>query len=405
MPKAKGSLLLEQTFAQRKVNDFLESIGRNSLKSRDAYGIGLAQFQTFLQNYEGYREITLEDIIDKIIQNKIDVYPLLNNFVSYLIKQSLSPASVSLYIVIVKSYLQYYDIDISPNKFKRRVRLPRNNNKKEVAIDASDIREILKSCNNIRVKAILYVLATSAMRITECLSIRYKDIDFRTSPTKITIRAENTKTRTERDVYISDEATKFLKEWFDWKYRDRKQKSITPARLPDDFVFSGITLVKSARQARAMYPKVMEIFHRILETLNMDEKRDGGKLSRRKITIHSIRRFVYTTISNCVDQAYADDYLGHSNTSVYHTMKEDKKREIYFTKVMKYLTFLDFSGLEATEKNIESKLEEKDREIAYLRDRDTDKEDTIKQLSDDNLEIKKQLNELNKKLEKMMENK
>jgi len=86
-------------------------------------------------------------------------------------------------------------------------------------------------------------------------------------------------------------------------------------------------------------------------------------------------------------------------------MKEDKKREIYFTKVMKYLTFLDFSGLEATEKNIESKLEEKDREIAYLRDRDTDKEDTIKQLSDDNLEIKKQLNELNKKLEKMMENK
>ena len=45
------------------------------------------------------------------------------------------------------------------------------------------------------------------MRITEALAIRNKDIFFETNPTdptKIRIRAEYAKTRTERFVYISN---------------------------------------------------------------------------------------------------------------------------------------------------------------------------------------------------------
>ena len=51
-------------------------------------------------------------------------------------------------------------------------------------------------------------------------------------------------------------------------------------------------------------------------------------------------------------------------------MKEEKRREIYATKIMKYLTFLDYQSLETTGKNIEAKLNEKDSEIQYLRQRD-----------------------------------
>jgi hypothetical protein len=40
-----------------------------------------------------------------------------------------------------------------------------------------------------------------------------------------------------------------------------------------------------------------------------------------------------------------------------------------YTKCMKYLTFLDYTTLEATGKNIEAKLSEKDREIAGLREK------------------------------------
>ncbi|MFZ0510813.1 MAG: hypothetical protein WAM14_04335, partial [Candidatus Nitrosopolaris sp.] len=65
-------------------------------------------------------------------------------------------------------------------------------------------------------------------------------------------------------------------------------------------------------------------------------------------------------------------FLGH-NKSPYYTKKEPDRREIYATKCMKYLTFLDYTTLEATDKSIEANLREKDREIAGLKEKyDTD---------------------------------
>jgi hypothetical protein len=49
---------------------------------------------------------------------------------------------------------------------------------------------------------------------------------------------------------------------------------------------------------------------------------------------------------------------------------------------MKYLTFLDYSILEATGKNIESKLSEKEQEIQMLRQKDVMNTDAISALSD-----------------------
>jgi len=64
------------------------------------------------------------------------------------------------------------------------------------------------------------------------------------------------------------------------------------------------------------------------------------------------------------------------------------------------MTYLDYEVLENTGKTIESKLEEKDKEIAYLRERDTIKEDTINTLSDKLVAITSRLKELEKHLER-----
>lgn len=47
--------------------------------------------------------------------------------------------------------------------------------------------------------------------------------------------------------------------------------------------------------------------------------------------------------------------------------KEYERSQVYQTKCMKYLTFLDYSTLEATGKNIESKLEGKDKQIKSMK--------------------------------------
>jgi hypothetical protein len=113
----------------------------------------------------------------------------------------------------------------------------------------------------------------------------------------------------------------------------------------------------------------------------MDDRKENTLQKRRKITLYSFRRFVKTVISDQVGQDYSERFLGHSK-SPYYTKKEPERREVYATKCIKYLTFLDYTTLEATGKNIEAKLSEKEKEIQLLRQRDFMNTDAIANLSD-----------------------
>jgi hypothetical protein len=53
-----------------------------------------------------------ETISEPLNKNAINVYELLDNFVSFLITLKLSAESIKLYMAVVRSYLAYYDIDI-----------------------------------------------------------------------------------------------------------------------------------------------------------------------------------------------------------------------------------------------------------------------------------------------------
>jgi integrase len=218
------------------------------------------------------------------------------------------------------------------------------------------------------------VLASGGMRAVEGLAIRQKDIDFSISPTKIHIRKEYTKTRIARDIYISDEATQYLKQWLDWKYNNKERPR---DRNPDDLVF---TLYKSINP-NSIYPKILEEFEKLLALAGLDGRKEEGVLKRRRITLHSFRRFVKTTISDQTNQDYSEWFLGHSK-SPYYTKKEPEKRELYATKCMKYLTFLDYTTLEATGKSIEAKILEKDKQIEELVKRQGQTEQLIQSLID-----------------------
>jgi hypothetical protein len=108
-----------------------------------------------------------------------------------------------------------------------------------------------------------------------------------------------------------------------------------------------------------------------------------------------LRRHAKGVISNQVNQDYSEWYLGHSK-SPYYTLKEPERREIYATRCMKSLTFLDYSILEATGKNIEARLYEKEKEIQILRQRDADNTDAIASLSDKMQELTVKIQELEK---------
>ena len=121
-----------------------------------------------------------------------------------------------------------------------------------------------------------------------------------------------------------------------------------------------------------LYVKLLSEFQKLLTIVGMDERKEEGIYKRRKITLHSLRRFVKTVVSDQTNQDYSEWFLGH-HKSPYYTKKEPERREIYASKCMKYLTYLDYTTLEATGKSIEANLREKDKEIAGLKDKyDTD---------------------------------
>jgi integrase len=264
----------------------------------------------------------------------------------------------------------FYDIDVIPSKFRRKVKVPKRYREDEEPIDVNDIRRILLNCNNRKLKSYLLVLASGGMRAVEATAIRLKDVDFSVNLTKIHIRKEYAKTKVARDIYISGEAAQYLKQWIDWKYRDREKEKEKEKRLiektanPEDLVFSTYRINESANPVN-LYVKLHYEFQKLLTIIGMAERKENGIHKRRKITLHSFRRHAKSVISNQVNQDYSEWFLGHSK-SPYYTLKESERREIYATRVMRYLTILDYNILETRGKNIEAKLQEKDKEIQDL---------------------------------------
>ena len=89
---------------------------------------------------------------------------------------------------------------------------------------------------------------------------------------------------------------------------------------------------------------------RAIETLSIRNR------DLRKITLHSFRRYVRTTISDLGYADYSDWFIGHSG-STYWRKKYNEKAET-FKKIEPYLTFLNIQQLNRQGADLETKIEE-----------------------------------------------
>ena len=100
----------------------------NKRTAREYY-LRLLGFQEFVN--DRYRnsnqaEATLDNVIANIKEGSEDVYEVLGDFISYLqTRYNISAVTVKQKVVTVKNFFEYCDVDISPRKFKLKVKLPR----------------------------------------------------------------------------------------------------------------------------------------------------------------------------------------------------------------------------------------------------------------------------------------
>src|SRR5215211_5579821 len=189
--------------------------------------------QLYQQNQEPKVTITsLDQVVEELKRssNTINPYDLLSGFVAYLQEEEgiENPNTIRYFIITARNFLEYHDIEISPRKFKLRVRLPKPVIRRKEAIGKEEIREILLKCSNIKLKTYVMLLAATGMRATEALALRHRDFELdddnnnNNGQAFVRIRGEFTKTRTDRYVFLTKELVEQCKAWIDFKYRRRR---------------------------------------------------------------------------------------------------------------------------------------------------------------------------------------
>lgn len=354
------------------MNKYYSSYVSMSKKTAKA---NIQRIYSFNQFSEDTYKLSLDKLVSKLLAKELDVYDVLSSFAAYLsTKCKISPITLNRRVTTAKHFLTFNDIDIVEMKFKIKVRLPRAVRKEKEPLSKEDVRDILLAASNINVKTYLMLLAATGMRATEALSIRYKDLDFKSNPPRVTIRGEFTKTKVQRYVYFTQECTKQLMDYLAYKHRTRRlsfnekkhgkvlrvQKYVTPEPRPDDLIF-GIYHQKKdvVPSVESLYIQYLLKVNHVLDRIGKGEREDGSKL--RKITRHSFRRFVKSTISDLGYADFSEWFIGHVG-STYYRKKDNEKAEL-FKKIEPYLTFLDYSTLEAKGADQQTRLDQIQEEL------------------------------------------
>src|SRR5215218_4252659 len=370
---------------------YIKIVQQANRRTAEQYEYRLCKFEKYLvtvseeepQQQQNQELTVLDQVIDKLKSgnnNKINSYDLLSGFVAYLqeVEGVENPNTLRYFVTAARNFLEYNDVEISPRKFKLKVRLPKAIIRHKEAIDKDEIREILLKCSNIKLKTYLMLLASTGMRATEALALRHKDFDFDEDNKNnhrqafVRIRGEFTKTRTDRYVFLTREVVEQCKAWTDYKYRRRRITKVVdntidnndsgkaisywvePEPSPDDLFFA-MPRKRKRSSFRGLYVHVNEDFAHTLDRIGFGNREDGNG-GRREITFHSFRRFVKTTISDLGYQDFSEWFIGHAG-STYWRKKDSEKAEL-FRKIEPYLTFLDITGLESKGADMETKTEQ-----------------------------------------------
>ena len=387
-----------KSIGSRYLANYIRNVQQASKGTAAQYEYRLLKFEKYVMTMSSKEErqerqqqqdqeliITLDDVINELKKNgnnnnKIDPYELLSGFVAYLEEEEEieNPNTIRYFVSTVRNFLEFNDIEISPRKFKLKVRLPKAVIRHKEAISKEEICEILLKCSNIKLKTYLMLLASTGMRATEALALRHKDFDFDEDNKNnhrqafVRIRGEFTKTRTDGYVFLTREVVEQCKAWTDYKYRRRRITKVVdnttdnndsgkaisywvePEPSPDDLFFA-MPRKRKRSSFRGLYVHVNEDFAHTLDRIGFGNREDGNR-GRREITFHSFRCFVKTTISDLGYQDFSEWFIGHAG-STYWRKKETEKAEL-FRKIEPYLTFLDITGLESKGADMETKTEQ-----------------------------------------------
>lgn len=173
-------------------------------------------------------------------------------------------------------------------------------------LDRNTLREILSHLD-MRMKALFLFLESSGARIGETLQLRDSDLHLNQYPAAVHIRAETTKTKKERWVFISTESKEPLLEWFKGregyllraaKYGHNTEREMKAAKpRTEDVVFPW------------SYTSANEAFRNAMEESNHLHRSERSR--KTTICLHGLGRWFRTQAVTKIDGDLVEFLMGH----------------------------------------------------------------------------------------------
>jgi len=292
---------------------------------------------------------------------------LLREFVVYQDKLGNSAKTIKSHMSGVNGYLRYLGLKINSDDYKHLVKTPKIRRMHDKPITKEMIVRLLHNSSPKLQTAIVMAVA-SGMRLGEMVSLRIADIDFSSTPTRIRLRAETTKTRESRETFLTAEATQILKDYlmrcFGW---DEKDKNSHPQ---NSLIFS-----KTKQRGKKEPIKANEILYaefslqhslqtHVKRIPDLDGKNENG---RNTVHFHGFRKYFRTTVGNVCGRDFAEALIGHGfYMDTYYVLSDAQKRELYL-KAEPYLTVSDFKSIEQNMMDLTTKYTNLESQFSQLK--------------------------------------
>ncbi len=255
------------------------------------------------------------------------------------------PSTIKLKIAGVKEWMIFNKIDFTERELKRlRNKIPKAKGSwtDEKDFDKELLKQIIAHMGE-KGKALILLLASSGMRISEALQIKLNDLDLSTDPPEINVRGDYTKGGERRTVFISKEAKSAIEEWL--KVRGSYLKSAVNRNK--GLIGNGDAKAKSIDDDR-IFPfsdtVVREFWSRALDKtgLHMRDKTTGLL----KYRIHGLRKFFRSQLALTCPVDIVEALMGHEGylTDAYRRYTTKQMGE-YYLKAEHHITIFESGDL------------------------------------------------------------
>ncbi|QQG48287.1 MAG: tyrosine-type recombinase/integrase [archaeon] len=290
-----------------QVDRFIEGVYRksHSVHSKHFYSFGIKKFRQFADE-------------KRIDANQANLYETMDAFVGWLDSKGLKPKTIVDYLSAVKRFLVFCGFEIDDKKFRNKVSTPRVMKIAEEPLKMDQVRRLLTTGKpNARMRALILLLLSSGMRLTEALSLTINDLDLKAEPARASLRAEMTKGKRARVAYMSDEAKQAMNE-------------IINSVSSGGFIFDYSGDIWSRTKIATVN------FRRVVSRAGLGERLDNHRIH--KIHFHIFRKYFLTKGSDVIGEHAAHALCGHGFYMDTYYQKSEEERASDYLRLMPHLS-------------------------------------------------------------------